>query len=162
MTLWSESLHVPFVVVAPGLTTPGARSSAPVSLMDIYPTLVELAGIELPAHVEGRSLVPLLVDPGRSWDHPVLSTYGYGNHSVVSTRYRYIRYVDGSEELYDLIEDPNEWTNLAGSPRFARVKRELREYLPDYEAPDLAPAEAGAESAADPDAESDAAATGPG
>jgi len=137
MTLWNESLHVPFIIVAPGLTTPGSTTRAPVSLMDIYPTLVELAGLERPQHVEGRSLVPLLGDPALAWDYPVLSTYGYQNHAVVSERYRYIRYVDGSEELYDLVDDPNEWTNLAGRSRFAAVIDELAAHLPTTDAPDL-------------------------
>jgi len=137
MTLWNESLHVPFIIVAPGLTTPGSTTHAPVSLMDIYPTLVELAGLEQPRHVEGRSLVPLLENPALAWDYPVLSTYGYKNHAVVSDRYRYIRYADGTEELYDLIEDPNEWTNLAERRRFTPVIDELATHLPDYDAPDL-------------------------
>jgi arylsulfatase A-like enzyme len=137
MTLWNESTHVPFIVVAPGVTTPGSRSDAPVSLMDIYPTLAELAGLDRPGHVEGRSLVPLLDDPSLEWNYPALTTYGFGNHSVVSRNYRYIRYVDGSEELYDRIEDPNEWTNLAGIPRFAAIIEELSAYLPDADAEDL-------------------------
>jgi arylsulfatase A-like enzyme len=138
MTLWNKSLHVPFIIVAPGITTPGTTTRAPVSLMDIYPTLVEMAGLERPDHVEGRSLVPLLENPDRNWDFPVLSTYGYGNHAVVSADYRYIRYVDGSEELYDIVADPNEWTNLAGKRRFARVIDDLAEYLPADNAPNLA------------------------
>ena len=138
MTLWRESLRVPFIVVAPGVTTPGSTTMAPVSLMDIYPTLAELAGVDRPSHVEGRSLAPLLEDPARSWNYPVLSTYGYGNHAVVSERYHYIRYVDGGEELYDFRADPNEWTNLAGKPRFERIVRELSAHLPDDDAPDLA------------------------
>jgi arylsulfatase A-like enzyme len=138
MTLWNESLHVPFILVAPGVTTPGSTTRAPVSLMDIYPTLVELAGIERPSHLEGRSLVPLLEDPALDWDFPVLSTYGYRNHAVVSERYRYIRYSDGSEELYDMIDDPNEWTNLAGRRRYADVIEELAGHLPAVDAPDLA------------------------
>jgi arylsulfatase A-like enzyme len=137
-TLWGESLHVPFVVVAPGVTRPGSTSGAPVSLMDIYPTLVELAGLEPPAHVEGRSLVPLLEDPSIEWDHPTLSTYGFGNHAIVSSRYKYIRYNDNSEELYDLAEDPNEWTNLAGREEFGTITRELAAYLPAVNAPNLA------------------------
>jgi arylsulfatase A-like enzyme len=138
MTLWNESLHVPFIIVAPGITTPGSTTRAPVSLMDIYPTLVELAGLELPAHVEGRNLVPLLEDPTLEWDYPVLSTYGYRNHAVVSERYRYIRNADDSEELYDMIADPNEWTNLANDASYADVIEELATHLPDYDAPDLA------------------------
>ena len=137
-TLWARSTHVPFIIVAPGVTTPGSRSRAPVSLMDIYPTLADLAGLDIPRQVEGRSLVPLLEDPDRKWDYPALVTYGYNNHAVVSDRYRYIRYNDGSEELYDDIEDPNEWTNLAGRPELASVKRELARVMPKTNAPDLA------------------------
>lgn len=137
-TLWGESLHVPFIIVAPGVTRPGSRSDAPVSLMDIYPTLVELAGLEVPGHVEGRSLVPLLTDPAMNWDHPTLSTFGYKNHAVVSDRYKYIRYSDGSEELYDVRQDPNEWTNLAAEAGYESIKTDLAAYLPAFDAPDLA------------------------
>lgn len=137
MTLWNESTHVPFIVVAPGVTTPGSSTGDPVSLMDIYPTLAELTGLERPDHVEGQSLVPLLEDPSLDWNYPALSTYGYGNHSVVSDRFRYIRYVDGSEELYDRLEDPNEWTNLASLPRFDAVIDELSAFLPVEDAEDL-------------------------
>ncbi len=138
MTLWNESMHVPFIIVVPGLTTPGSTTRAPVSLMDIYPTLVELTGLERPAHVEGRSLVPLLSEPALAWDYPVLSTYGYDNHAVVSERYRYIRYADGGEELYDLVADPNEWTNLARLDRFADEIEALSRWLPASNAADLA------------------------
>lgn len=138
MTLWNESLHVPLVIVAPGVTSPGSTTRAPVSLMDLYPTLAALAGLERPSHVEGRNLLPLLENPERDWDYPVLSTYGFGNHAVTSENYRYIRYVDGSEELYDLISDPNEWTNLAGRPRYADVIEALARHLPAADAPDLA------------------------
>jgi arylsulfatase A-like enzyme len=138
MTLWSESTHVPFIVVAPGVTTPGSRSDQPVSLMDIYPTLAELADLDVPRHVEGRSLVPLLREPSRDWPYPALITYGYNNHAVVSDRYRYIRYADGSEELYDFIGDPNEWTNLAGNRELDPVKSELARVIPRDNTADLA------------------------
>jgi arylsulfatase A-like enzyme len=137
MTLWVESLHVPFIIVAPGITQPGARTAAPVSLMDIYPTLVELTGLKTPDHLEGRSLVPLLNDPSLEWDYPTLATYGFGNHAVVSAQYKYIRYADGSEELYDVRRDPNEWTNLAESLESEAIKRRLSAYLPDNDTPDL-------------------------
>lgn len=137
MTLWRESLHVPFIIVAPGITTPGSRTTAPVSLLDIYPTLVALAGLEVPDYLEGRSLVPLLREPSMQWEFPTLSTYGFGNHAVVASRYKYIRYADGSEELYDTQNDPHEWTNLAGNAEFDEVKSELAIYLPELETPDL-------------------------
>ena len=90
---------MPIIVVAPGVTEAGTRSAATVSLMDIYPTLTELAGLETPDHIEGVSLVPLLKDPDAEWDRSVLTTNGYRNHAVTYDRYRYIRYADGAEEL---------------------------------------------------------------
>jgi arylsulfatase A-like enzyme len=134
MTLWEESTHVPLIVVAPGVTAPGRRSAKPVSLMDLYPTLVELAGLDVPAHVEGTSLVPLLENETADWPEAVLTTYGYKNHAVRSEHYRYIRYADGSEELYDHRNDPNEWTNLAGQRDHAAVKAELARWLPERDA----------------------------
>jgi arylsulfatase A-like enzyme len=137
MTLWGDSTHVPFIIVAPGVTTPGTTTGAPVSLMSIYPTLAELTGLPLPDHVEGPSLTPLLRDPDAQWDRPVVSTYGYRNHAVVSEQYRYIRYVDGSEELYDFVADPHEWINLAGDERYSGTIEELARYLPEQDAIDL-------------------------
>lgn len=146
-TLWQESLHVPFIIVAPGTTRPGSQSDAPVSLQDIYPTLVELTGLARPAHVEGRSLVPLLENPEMAWDHPAVSTYGFNNHAVTSDRYKYIRYDDGGEELYDLREDPNEWHNLAADAAYDAVKRDLARHMPKTNTPDLARGARGARGA---------------
>ncbi len=130
-TLWEVALHVPLIIVAPGVTTPGSRSDVPVSSMDVYPTLAELAGMEAPAHLEGGdSLVPLLEDPGMAWDRAVLSTWGQNNHSVRDARWRYTRYADGAEELYDHDNDPNEWTNLAGDASLTPVKERLSVYFP--------------------------------
>lgn len=134
-TLWKESLHVPFIIVAPGVTSPGSRVTVPVSLLDIYPTLVELAGLERPDYLEGNSLLPLLRDSAVDWDHPTLSTHGYENHAVVGSAFKYIRYADGSEELYDVQTDPYEWTNLAGDARYLAAKTELAAYLPTDPAP---------------------------
>lgn len=134
MTLWDESTRVPFIIVAPGVTTPGSRSDEAVSTHSIYPTLVELAGLERPAQVDGTSLVPLLREPGRVWDDVAITTYGdYGNFTVRDDRYRYIVYADGSEELYDTESDPNQWTNLAGDPRFDAIRRRLAGRIPPAE-----------------------------
>jgi len=135
-TIWEESTRVPFIVVAPGVTTPGSRTDSVVSLMDLYPTLAELAGLEIPGHVEGTSLLSLIEDPQAQWEHVALSTYGYMNHAVRSDRYRYIRYYDGSEELYDHETDPQEWINLAAEAAFSDIKQELAESLPERDAPD--------------------------
>lgn len=137
-TLWEESTRVPLIIAAPGVTTPGSVSSRTVSLIDLFPTLTELLGHEPPSHLEGSSLVPLLEDPDTPWDHPAISTFGFGNHAVRTERFRFIRYSDGSEELYDHETDPDEWTNLAEDPGYAGVKADLREWLPRENAPDAA------------------------
>tara|TARA_B100000029_G_scaffold469845_1_gene508107 strand:+ start:21557 stop:22990 length:1434 start_codon:yes stop_codon:yes gene_type:complete len=137
-TLWEESTRVPFIIVAPGITTPGTRSSRTVSLIDIFPTVAELVGLQPPDYLEGASLVPLLRNPDASWDNAAISTFGFGNHSVRTEDFRYIRYIDGSEELYDHHRDPNEWDNLANDPSYTDVVLELRKWIPEQNAPDLA------------------------
>ena len=137
-TIWEESTRVPFIVVAPGITTPGSQTDKVVSLMDLYPTLTELAGLEIPGHVEGTSLVPLLRDQDAPWEHVALSTFGFMNHAVRNNRYRYIRYSDGSEELYDHEADPHEWINLAADSDFWDIKRQLAGWLPSQDTPDAA------------------------
>ena len=141
-TLWRESTRVPLIVVAPGVARPGSRSNAPVSLLDLYSTLTELAGLPTPGHVEGLSLVPLLEDPAATLERAgVVTTFGYRNHAVSGERHRYIIYSDGSEELYDLETDPHEWTNRAADPTQSAVKAELMEWLPRHNEPDARTAE---------------------
>ncbi|MEO0447139.1 MAG: sulfatase-like hydrolase/transferase, partial [Verrucomicrobiota bacterium] len=76
----------------------------------------------------------LLENPGAEWGRPALMSYGRGNHAVRSEQWRYIRYEDGSEELYDHETDPHEWTNLASDPRFEEVMVAHRKWLPEEEA----------------------------
>ncbi|MEO1912413.1 MAG: hypothetical protein ABGW98_01045, partial [Myxococcales bacterium] len=80
--------------------------------------------------IEGRSLAPLLEDPSRDWPWPSITTYGSGNHTARDERWRYIRYHDGSEELYDHESDPMEWTNLASAAQHVDVKQRLASALP--------------------------------
>jgi iduronate 2-sulfatase len=105
-----------------------------VSLVDIYPTLTELAGLEAPPGLEGQSLVPLLRDPALATDRAVVSTLSYRNHAVRSSRFRYIRYQDGGEELYDHDADPGEHANLAGETRYRPIMDELAALLPVMDA----------------------------
>ncbi len=134
-SLWYRSTHVPFMVSAPGLTQPGARCAAPVSLLDLYPTLADLAGLPPKSKLDGASLKPLLQNPRATWERPALSTFLRGNHALTGARWRYIRYHDGSEELYDRQRDPNEWVNLAAQPEYAGAKRDLARWLPKNDAP---------------------------
>lgn len=134
-TLWEKATRVPFIVVAPGIAPANTICARPVTLLDLYPTLVELAGFNAPSGLEGRSLAPLLRDPTAKWDYPAVMTYLQGNHAVRSERYRYIRYANGDEELYDHSADPHEWTNLASRPELAAVKTDLARWLPRKDAP---------------------------
>jgi len=105
----------------------------PVGLIDIFPTLLDLTGQQAIQKHEGLSIKPLLEDPTREWNHPTLTTFGRGNHSVRSTRWRYIHFLDGSEELYDHENDPHEWMNLVDDPKMATVISEHRRWLPKSE-----------------------------
>jgi len=127
-TLWEEATRVPFIIVAPGLA-PG-QCARPVSLIDLYPTLCELCGLARIAAHDGVSLVPLLRDPTRAWQRPAVVEFKRGNAAVRSERFRYIRYRDGGEELYDLEQDPHEWENLASNPTYDKTKRKLSRSLP--------------------------------
>jgi arylsulfatase A-like enzyme len=133
-SLWERSTRVPLVFAGPGVVR-GASSARPVELLDIYPTLIELLGLPPKTGLEGASLVPLLRDARARRDQPAITTHNPGNHSVRSERWRYIRYADGTEELYDLLGDPNEWRNLAGDPSHASVVAEHKRWLPASSAP---------------------------
>jgi arylsulfatase A-like enzyme len=137
MTLWARSTRLPLILVAPGVTKKGSRTTRPVSFVDLFPTLTDLCDLTQPAKLEGQSLVPLLKDPNRTWERPALVTYLPGNHALCDERWRYIRYADGGEELYDHKSDPHEWTNLADRAETAAVKSRLAQWLPKTDAPSL-------------------------
>lgn len=136
--LWEESTRVPFVIRLPPETkglgdvraAAGARCSRTVSLLDLYPTLADLCGLGPLPWADGVSLRPLLQDPSAPWDRPAVTTWLYGNHAVRSEHWRYIRYRDGTEELYDRRADPGEHENLAGDAWLGGVIDEHRRWLP--------------------------------
>jgi arylsulfatase A-like enzyme len=134
-TLWEEATRVPMFFAVPGVTQSETSCGRTVSFIDIYPTLIDLCGLPLRPELEGVSLHPLLKDPTAAWDRPALTTHEWNNHSLRSERWRYIRYHDGTEELYDHDHDPHEWTNLAGRDEHAQVKRRLATWLPQVNAP---------------------------
>jgi arylsulfatase A-like enzyme len=135
--LWDEATRMPYVWVVPGVTRPGGVCDRTVDLMSVYPTLCELCAIPTPKHVEGAVIAPLLRDPKAAWDRPAVTTFHRNNHAIRTERWRYIRYADGGEELYDHDADPYEWTNLATDDKHAGVKKELMKALPAINKPEL-------------------------
>ncbi|MCP4816824.1 MAG: sulfatase-like hydrolase/transferase, partial [Planctomycetaceae bacterium] len=132
VTLFDIGAKVPFLVRAPGLTKPGTTSEAMVELIDIYPTVVNLAGLVAPEHLQGDSLRPLLGHPERSgkkkYAYSVVSRGQQLGYALRNQRWRYGKWPDG-EELYNLTNDPQEKRNLAGKPQVAEQLKKLREVL---------------------------------
>lgn len=133
-TLWERSTHVPLILAGPGIAR-GTRCQRPVELLDVFPSLLELTGMPERADLEGHSLAPLCRDASALRPWPAITTHNQNNHTVRTERWRYIRYADGSEELYDLSIDPNEWRNLAQEHALAAVKQELAAWLPTVNLP---------------------------
>lgn len=140
--LWEDVLNTVLMIRVPegipGLPAgnySGGSSDRNVSLIDLFPTLTELAGIEPKQNLSGRSIIPLLADPSQDWDYPVVSVLGDGHYSVVLGDWHYIRYEDGGEELYNLETDPHEWNNLAKDESQIERKRDLASHIPEDRAP---------------------------
>jgi arylsulfatase A-like enzyme len=117
------------------ISVPGLKPQVcdtPVSLIDLYPTLVSLCQLPKPSThaLDGIDLTAVLRGARADRGRPVLSTYGQGCHSLRDDRFRYTRYRDGSEELYDHADDPHEWRNLARDRHFSAAKERLAAYLP--------------------------------
>ena len=133
-SLWERATRVPLIFAGPGVAM-GAKCSSPSELLDIFSTIAELCGLPKGDGLEGHSLVPQLKNASAPREWPAITTHNQGNHAVRTVRWRYIRYADGSEELYDLKSDQNEWTNLAGDLKSASVLAEHRRWLPRVDVP---------------------------
>jgi arylsulfatase A-like enzyme len=127
--LWEKTTHIPFIVIAPGITKPQTIIEKPVDMTTIYPTLADLCGLEIPAQTDGFSLVPLLKDT-TTLIPPALMTYMKGNHAIRTIRWRYIQYADGTEELYDHKTDPNEWKNVVHKKENKKIIANLKKFIP--------------------------------
>ncbi len=132
MKPWYDSAHCNLIVAGPGIPE-GATCDKAVSLQDLYPTLVELLQLPKPSQtLDGNSLVPLLNDPQSEWDRPVVmssETDGIRYDVVLDNDYRMTRLITGETELYHLITDPHEFTNLADDPKYAPVIDRLSQHL---------------------------------
>jgi len=128
-TLWEEATRVPLIIAGAGVTAPGQSCARAVSLLDLYPTLVELCGLAANPANDGLSLVPQLRDPTHPRERPAIIHRVGDAVAVRSDDWRYIRYRDGSEELYDHRVDPHEWTNLAHRADLRNQKAALAQWL---------------------------------
>jgi arylsulfatase A-like enzyme len=130
-TLWEQASLTPTAIRLPGKLNGGMQCQRTVSTLDLWPTLADLCNLQPAGHeLHGNSLRPLLENPDAEWDKPALTTYGEGYGSVRGERYRYIRYPDGAEELYDHEADPHEFNNLAPDPALTDVKSRLGAHMP--------------------------------
>ncbi len=145
-TLWERSAYAPMMVRLPKAmreqggfeALKGAVCETPVGLIDIYPTLVELCGLDAPVQeLDGESLTPLLLKPTQKSDRVSLTTYGERYSSVRDSRYRLLTYPDGSQELYDLKKDPYEWDNIISDKSMKGVVESLEKHIPTEWTPTL-------------------------
>ena len=133
-SLWRQSTHVPMVIVAPGIAP--AKVRAAVSLLDIYPTLAELSGNEAPEGLAGRSLYTLVKQPDtRDWPHPAVVSLGRGNSAVIFGDWHLIQYADGGQELYNYVNDPEEYTNLINNPLYSELAEAMEKWVPGLDSP---------------------------
>jgi len=128
-SLWSDGTRVPLIIVGPKIPE-GKVCDNPVQLLDIYPTLLELTNLEADPMLEGNSLVPLLKNVKSKWPYMARTSFGPGNYAIVSEEYRFIQYNDGTEEIYHIENDPNEWDNLINAPNLKEVIAKHRIEIP--------------------------------
>lgn len=142
--LWEEPTRSVMIWRAPGTTPAGELCERAIDFTTVFPTLCDLAALPKPSHLDGQSMLSLLRDPNAPWTYPAITTHGRLNHAVRTDKFRYIRYENGDQELYDCVSDPLEYTNLASSPAHKSIIDELSKSLPDVNAKDLPSASANA------------------
>ena len=127
-TLWEESAKTPLIIFDPRNGKSGV-SLRTVSLIDVYPTLIDLCGLPKKNDLDGNSFEHLVANPKGKWNHSALTTKGLGNHTLRDENYRYIVYTDGFEELYNEKKDPMEWNNIAKDPKNKEILKKFRKEL---------------------------------
>ena len=147
MTNYNIDLKVPMIIRTPDQLNKGTQTFEITELIDMFPSLCELAGVEAPDYLQGTSFVPLLDDPERAWKKAAFSQFHrrprhaadgkrYMGYSINTKKHHYIEWYRwnhktgergefNSSELFDSVDDPTETSNIAGEPQFADVVKEL-------------------------------------
>lgn len=134
-TLWQRTSNVPFMWSGPGMPG-GSRVETTASLVDIYPTLVEMCDLKREDGLDGESLASTLRNPDKAKDRNVLQPYDVpDSYAVINARWRYIHYEDGTEEFYDVVNDFPEWHNLASKPEHRGQMDRMKAWAPQKQVP---------------------------
>ena len=128
-SLWNQGTNSPMIVRTPDKKR--GEFVPPVSFLDIYPTVVDLLGLDIPSYLEGESLLPYIEDTQLERENPAVVTYPKGNHAVHYKHWNYIHYINGEEELYNHITDPNEYNNIASDPQYKALIEQLKRHIPE-------------------------------
>ena len=128
-SLWKQATNTPLIINYPNMKNTGVSSNQAVSLLDLFPTVLDLSGIKKPNFLEGVSLKPLLIDENYKRNEPAIVTYEKGNISIQKDIWNFIQYKDGSEELYNHTTDPYEYKNIINDSDNESIKDELRSYI---------------------------------
>jgi arylsulfatase A-like enzyme len=132
VSLFDIGTRVPFIIRTPHLAQKNSKSDTMVELIDIFPTLADLAGYEIPSHIEGKSLKPVLLGDKKKYDgqyaYTVVSRGQQLGRAIRDQKWRYAKWPEG-EELYNLEKDPREINNLSNSPEYQSILTEMRKVL---------------------------------
>lgn len=127
-TLWAEVVHTPLLIRLPGMKK-SVVAKQPVALVDMYPTLVSLCGLPKKKNIEGHDFSSVLKNVNAKWEYPGITVSTSGT-SVLTEELHYIKYLNGTEELYDVKKDPLEITNLIGVKKYKKEIKRLKSFVP--------------------------------
>lgn len=130
-SLWEVCTRIPFIIKVPGVTNPNSICNKPVDMVNVFPTLTSLCDLPSKPGIDGHDMTSLLINSQAEWNYPAITEIGIGNMAIRTQNWRYIRYNDGSEELYNRENDPNEWNNLANDEKLNEIQEKHQKWIPE-------------------------------